>query len=732
MSASTIPIGFPSSNGHAPPRAISKPAIPVSTRQRPRWAIAAIAATLVLLFGGLGAFLTSRGDERGPVVPAVVQAPESTASPWSQYRNGPGHAGVTADLGPEESPGTLWTFATGNKINSEAAIVDGVAYIGSGDGNLYALDAVTGAEKWRFDAGAAVDCGPAVANGTVYFTTRHDELIAVSTENGSELWRFAKANSNASAVLDEERLYMQGNDGNVYALDPATGAELWSFATGLTTGRTAAYADGLVLAGTEEGTLFAVDAASGSEKWSFVSKGGLMVTTVVADGVVYQAIADGDGNGLYALDLISGNEHWTYHALDNASIGVPTAGGDTVYFTSDDGRLYALDASNGVERWLVTQLAPWQADGKVAGDYFYIYHSGEQKLFAFEKTTGTVHWEVDGVDFVAKGPSIAGGVLYASTVDGVVHAIAANTGDDLGTPAAVAPAAPAVTLLWSTTGDESSRLVRPEGIGFAPDGTIWVTNSGSDVFEIYSPDGTFLRTWGTSGSGPGQFRLHDNTGGVLGDIDWDADGNMYVFDSYNGRVQKFDPAGNFLLTWGTEGTGPGQMDQPLGVVDAVNGRVYVTGTTQRVDVYDLEGNQIDQFGGFGGDPGKFIDPFGIALDDEGNVYVADKGNARIQVFDRFGNLLTDRGDGGVLATGVGEVYYLDIDASGRIYAADYLHGKLLVFDPDGNLLLELDQIEGLPGLGLVTGVAVDAEGNVWLTNEGHHYLAKVQVALPAE
>lgn len=428
MSASTIPIGFPSANGHGKPIAIPKPPLPISTRQRPRWTLAAAAAVLILLLGSLGAFFASRGGERGPIVPAVVQAPAETASPWSQYRNGPGHTGTTTDLGPEQNPGELWSFATGNKINSEAAIVDGVAYIGSGDGFLYALDATTGAERWRFDAGAAVDCGPAVANGMVFITTRNDELIALSTDDGSEQWRFAKAKSDSSAVLDDGRLIMQGNDGNVYALDPATGDELWRFDTGLTTGRTPAYVDGIVLAGTEEGTLFAIDATDGTERWSFASKGGLMLTTVVDRGAVYQAISDGAGNGLYALDLQSGIQRWSYHALDNASIGVPTVDGNTVYFTSDDGRLYALDTGNGVVRWLVTQLAPWQADGKVAGDYFYIYHSGERKLFAFEKGTGQIHWEIDGIDFVAKGPSITGGVLYASTVDGVMHAIASNTG----------------------------------------------------------------------------------------------------------------------------------------------------------------------------------------------------------------------------------------------------------------------------------------------------------------
>ncbi|MEZ4504434.1 MAG: hypothetical protein R2848_00940 [Thermomicrobiales bacterium] len=167
---------------------------------------------------------------------------------------------------------------------------------------------------------------------------------------------------------------------------------------------------------------------------------------------------------------------------------------------------------------------------------------------------------------------------------------------------------------------------------------------------------------------------------------------------------------NFLLTWGTEGTGPGRWTA-LGVVGGQRPHLcHRHNAAGRC--HDLEGNQIDQFGGFGGDPGKFIDPFGIALDYEG--ISLGQGNARIHGLDRFEQTLDDRGDGGVLATGVGEVYYLDIDASGRIYAADHLHGKLLVFDPRRQSAPRARPDRGIAWLGLVTGVAVDAERNVGL------------------
>ncbi len=114
-------------------------------------------------------------------------------------------------------------------------------------------------------------------------------------------------------------------------------------------------------------------------------------------------------------------------------------------------------------------------------------------------------------------------------------------------------------VLWEVTSGADA-FSRPYGLGIAPDGTLWVANQ--DRFELFAPDGTYLETWGTPGSAEGEFEFYapESSYGIdYGDVDFDAEGNIYVLDTGNHRVQKFDPERNFLLAWGSKGDGEGQF-----------------------------------------------------------------------------------------------------------------------------------------------------------------------------
>src|SRR5690606_14001903 len=149
-----------------------------------------------------------------------------------------------------------------------------------------------------------------------------------------------------------------------------------------------------------------------------------------------------------------------------------------------------------------------------------------------------------------------------------------EAGDVSGTPVTAATASPVaeagfdqsqVALLQTITGTDEHPLVAPQGIAIAPDGNVYVVNALADTIEIYAPDGSWLESFGGTGTGPGQFRFHnpgDPSG--IGDLGFDADGNLYVFDLLNNRVQKFAPDHSFLLEWGTAGSGNGQFDEVTG------------------------------------------------------------------------------------------------------------------------------------------------------------------------
>ena len=147
------------------------------------------------------------------------------------------------------------------------------------------------------------------------------------------------------------------------------------------------------------------------------------------------------------------------------------------------------------------------------------------------------------------------------------------------------------------------------------------------------PRGAFLGEWGrptpgAPGSGIGEFN-------DPGAIAIDSQGDVYVADYGNDRIEKFSEAGAFLGQWGSAGSEPGQFQGPAGVAVGGNGDVYVTDSgDDRVEVFDAYGQFLGQWGSPGNYLGQFAQPTAIAVGCEGAVYVADTDNNRVERFQR--------------------------------------------------------------------------------------------------
>src|ERR687885_1575722 len=111
----------------------------------------------------------------------------------------------------------------------------------------------------------------------------------------------------------------------------------------------------------------------------------------------------------------------------------------------------------------------------------------------------------------------------------------------------------------------------PAGIVLDTKGNAYVVELGKNRILEFNSNGTLIRTWGSSGSGPGQF---NSPIGITLDY---TRGYVYVTDTGNARVQKFTNDGKFVTMWGSSGSGPGRFDSPIGIdEDESKQNVYVT------------------------------------------------------------------------------------------------------------------------------------------------------------
>lgn len=161
---------------------------------------------------------------------------------------------------------------------------------------------------------------------------------------------------------------------------------------------------------------------------------------------------------------------------------------------------------------------------------------------------------------------------------------------------------------------------------------LYVADTDLDQVLVYDADNfTLLRKIGTAGKAhrltePGQFSRPTN-------LAVDADGNLYVSDTFNNRVEIFDADGNFISTFGKAGDGPGYFARPKGIAIDGDGHVWVADSVQdRVQIFTREGRLLLWLGGHGVLPGQFSAVQGLAIDKSSRVFTSEQYPGRVQMF----------------------------------------------------------------------------------------------------
>jgi len=347
-----------------------------------------------------------------------------------------------------------WNFKSRMPIASTAAVAAGVVYFVSSSGALVALDAASGQPKWVFateyerrfeaqnlhgylsvaqtipDAWDLYISSPAVADGRVYFGSGDGNVYAVDAGSGVVQWKFATHDVvHASPAVHDGTVYIGSWDGNFYAIDAETGQQKWLFKGGqdptihnqVGFQSSAAVVDGTVFVGSRDAHVYALDARSGRKKWDYpTSKSWVNSTPAVAGGIVYASTSD--SSRFMALDAKTGRLRFNFDAKAYIFSSAAIAG-DMAYVGSHNGKLYAIDARAGTLRWTfqteasrLDRLKILNPDGSLNQDAFTPIFGDFQDMYLDL-------YRFISVGAIVSSPVVDHGVLYVASMDGNLYAL---------------------------------------------------------------------------------------------------------------------------------------------------------------------------------------------------------------------------------------------------------------------------------------------------------------------
>jgi uncharacterized protein (TIGR03663 family) len=273
----------------------------------------------------------------------------------------------------------------------------------------------------------------------------------------------------------------------------------------------------------------------------------------------------------------------------------------------------------------------------------------------------------------------------------------------------------------------------PRGMAFGPDGSLYVVDMRNARVQQFAADGTFVRQFGSLGHNDGQL-WRESSRGPTG-IAVGADGAVYVADTWNYRVQKFTADGQFVAKWGTyvnlvtgqQGADRTGLYGPRGIALGANGDVYVTDTgNARVVVYGPDGAFRREFGTKGTGPSQLDEPVGIAVSADGTrVYVADSSNARIGIFDAQGQPVAQW----AVAEWRGKSYYepyLALDAGGALCATSSATRQVLKFNANGQVVARSSGgTAPADTFSAPFGIAIDKAGQIYVSDGTKNFVTPI-------
>jgi outer membrane protein assembly factor BamB len=387
-------------------------------------------AVLAALVGMTALGWATAGPGWSETVATIEEQPATMPQSWLQFRLNNAHNPVIA--GPHAA---AWNVETHGQISASPAIVNGIVYVGTNGGSLYAIDAASGAVRWKYRAGNGLKSNPLVYDGVVIV---------------------GEGNADSTTLKPRQRVRVGSGSSGILALDARTGRKRWYYPLTGTGQPTATIVDGVLIHHDGDGIIVALDPRTGRRFYrSNVHAVASMAGAIPVDGgmIVTTGIFP---NRVMAIYRGSGNVAWTWEQSSvNSGLGdcPPASNGDRVFcdylapvkngppvdpgVTAEE-HVYALDARTGKQQWdlaLEPGVVPPRNESAIPLLYrnrLYVGSAVAPYLHAVDPVTGKLLWRRKVHGAVKGGVVAQNGIVYFGDLQGYLWALDAASGRLIG------------------------------------------------------------------------------------------------------------------------------------------------------------------------------------------------------------------------------------------------------------------------------------------------------------
>ncbi len=381
----------------------------------------------IVVFGLLAGFLVMHKKQvKKPVKAKSAEKMQSLSADWTYFRGDQELSGVSSAILPDK-PKMIWTFKTGEAIESSPVISRGKVIFGCRDGSVYALRLRDGKLLWKFASGCAVEAPPLIVGDKIYIGNLAGDFFQLLLNDGTVGWKY----SCGKQIYGSANFFKSGDgrqniifgayDFQLHCLDATTGSQLWSAPTRNFINGAVAVSSELQVAvsGGCDAELRIVDLKSGRETNAVRLKSYIPGSPAIYDGIAY---VGNYGKELCAVNLADGKILWTYSA--NAEFTAPPAvNGDVVIIGDHAGILHIIDRRTGKKQNQFQAAGEINAGAVICGNRV-ILADKTGILYIINPETVTERWQYETGLPINASPAVVDGQIIIGDTGGNIFLFA--------------------------------------------------------------------------------------------------------------------------------------------------------------------------------------------------------------------------------------------------------------------------------------------------------------------